>query len=213
VNNLPRVVTQPRPGWESNSRPLDRKYVSYGHSEDRCTEPHCLTHLVFAMNIVEQMKCSCCEKSEKNLNYTQLLFYVTAPLICSFSIEKTPAEFGQCLRNEHYICPCGREGGVVRSLLNTPCVQLPPQPLRGLLPILLLVNRGTMGVNSLPNTVTRQRRDCDMNSGPSAPESSTLTTRLPSHPYCYCSSHYFSYCYDDSHKVRITRMRGSAIRC
>jgi len=26
-----------------------------------------------------------------------------------------------------------------------------------------LVNRGTMGVNSLPKTVTRQRRDCDLN--------------------------------------------------
>ena len=38
-----------------------------------------------------------------------------------------------------------------------------------------------MGVNSLPMTVTRQRRDCDLNPGPSAPESSTLTTRLPSH--------------------------------
>ena len=36
-------------------------------------------------------------------------------------------------------------------------------------------------MNSLPNTVTRQRRDCDLNPGPSAPESSTLTTRLPSH--------------------------------
>jgi len=45
-----------------------------------------------------------------------------------------------------------------------------------------LVNRGTMGVNSLPKTVTRQRRDYDLNPGPSAPESSTLTTRLPSHP-------------------------------
>jgi len=44
------------------------------------------------------------------------------------------------------------------------------------------VNRGTMGVNSLPKTVTRQRRDCDLNPGLSAPESSTLTTRLPSHP-------------------------------
>jgi len=31
-----------------------------------------------------------------------------------------------------------------------------------------------MGVNSLPKTVTRQRRDCDLNLGPSAPESSTL---------------------------------------
>ena len=63
-----------------------------------------------------------------------------------------------------------------------PGLQLPPQPLRELLPILLLVNRGTMGVNSLTKTVTRQRLDCNLNSGPSAPESSTLTTRLPSHP-------------------------------
>ena len=58
-------------------------------------------------------------------------------------------------------------------------MQLPPQPLRGLLPILLLGEQiGTMGVNSLPKTVTRRRRDCDLNLGPSAPESSTLTTRL-----------------------------------
>ena len=34
-------------------------------------------------------------------------------------------------------------------------------------------------MNSLPKTVTRQRRDCDC---PSAPEFSTLTTLLPSHP-------------------------------
>jgi len=33
-----------------------------------------------------------------------------------------------------------------------------------------------MGVNSLPKTVTRQRRGCDWNPGPSAPESSMLTT-------------------------------------
>jgi len=48
--------------------------------------------------------------------------------------------------------------------------------------ICCLVNRGTMViwyVYSLPKTVTRQRRDCDLNPGPSAPESSTLTTRLP----------------------------------
>ena len=49
-------------------------------------------------------------------------------------------------------------------------------------PILLFgEQRRTMGVNSLPNTVTRQRRDCDLNPGHCAPESSTLTTRLPSH--------------------------------
>ena len=45
-----------------------------------------------------------------------------------------------------------------------------------------LVYRGTLGVNSLPKTVTRQRRGCNLNPGPTAPESSTLTTRLPSHP-------------------------------
>ena len=37
-------------------------------------------------------------------------------------------------------------------------------------------------MNSLPKTVTRQRRGCDLNPGPSAPESSMLTTRLLSHP-------------------------------
>ena len=42
-----------------------------------------------------------------------------------------------------------------------------------------------MGVNSLPKTVTRQRRSRDLNPGPSVPESSMLTTRLPSHPKCY----------------------------
>jgi len=33
-------------------------------------------------------------------------------------------------------------------------------------------------MNSLPKTVTRQRRGCDLNPSPSALESSTLTTRL-----------------------------------
>ena len=37
-----------------------------------------------------------------------------------------------------------------------------------------------MGMNSLPKTVTRQRRGYDFNPGRSAPESSALTTRLPS---------------------------------
>jgi len=42
-----------------------------------------------------------------------------------------------------------------------------------------------MGVNSLRKTVTRQRRACDLNHSPSAPESGTLTTRLPSHLWTY----------------------------
>jgi len=33
-----------------------------------------------------------------------------------------------------------------------------------------------MGVNSLHKTVTRQRRDCDLNPGPFVSKSSTLTT-------------------------------------
>jgi len=39
-----------------------------------------------------------------------------------------------------------------------------------------------MGVSSLPKTVTRQRRGRDLNPGPSAPESSTLTTRYLATP-------------------------------
>jgi len=45
-----------------------------------------------------------------------------------------------------------------------------------------LVNRGTIGVKSLPKTVNWQRRGCNLNLGPSAPESSMLTTRLLSYP-------------------------------
>jgi len=37
-------------------------------------------------------------------------------------------------------------------------------------------------VSSLPKTVTRQRRGCNLNPGPSEPESNTLTTQLPIHP-------------------------------
>jgi len=50
-----------------------------------------------------------------------------------------------------------------------------PATLEGCYQHCCLVNRGTMSVNSLPKTVTRQRRGCDLNPGPSA-----LTTRLPS---------------------------------
>jgi len=64
-----------------------------------------------------------------------------------------------------------------------PGLQLPSRPLRGLLSVPLLGEQRHDGVNSLPKTVTRQRRvDCDLNPGPSASESNTLTTRLPSHP-------------------------------
>ena len=74
-----------------------------------------------------------------------------------------------------------KPGGRLPLLSARPAVTPPPQPLRGLLPVSLLgEQRSTMGVNSLPKTVTRQRRDCNLNRGPSAPESSTLTTRLPS---------------------------------
>jgi len=63
-----------------------------------------------------------------------------------------------------------------------PGPQLPSQPLRGLLPILLLGEQRHDGCEQFERTDTRQRRGCDLNPGPSAPESSTLTTRLPSHP-------------------------------
>ena len=53
-------------------------------------------------------------------------------------------------------------------------------------------------MNSLPKTVvTRQRRDCDLNPGHSAPESSTLTTRLPSHPTAI-NSRRFAECMQNS---------------
>ena len=67
-----------------------------------------------------------------------------------------------------------------------PGLQLPLQPLRGLLPILLLGGQRHNGCEQFAyKTVTRQRRGCNLNPGPTALESSTLTTRLPSHLTVY----------------------------
>ena len=52
------------------------------------------------------------------------------------------------------------------------------------------MNRSTIDVSSLPKTVTRQRRGCVLNPDPFAPESSTLTTRLPSHPWTVSKINY-----------------------
>jgi len=67
----------------------------------------------------------------------------------------------------------------------------------GLLPILPLGEERRNGCEQFVyKTVTRQRRDCDLNPAPSAPESSTLTTRLPSHPLLlYSTLMFYSYCY------------------
>ena len=70
-----------------------------------------------------------------------------------------------------------------------------------------------MGVNSLPKTVTRQRRGCDLNPGPTAPESSTLTTRLPSHPSAITVRTYDAVCerstaVDRQHFLRRAEIRG-----
>ena len=80
----------------------------------------------------------------------------------------------------------------VTSIINSavgchyfpPCLQLfcPRNAEQGCYQFHCLVNRSTMCTNSLPKSVTWQRRDCDLNPGSSAAESSTLTTQLPSHP-------------------------------
>ena len=53
-------------------------------------------------------------------------------------------------------------------------------------------------MNSLPKIATRQRRDCDLNPGPSAPESSMLTTRLSSHPGERRNIYSYSYSFNNS---------------
>jgi len=50
-------------------------------------------------------------------------------------------------------------------LLSTRPAVTPRNPLEGCYLFCCLVNRGTMGVNSLPKTITRQCRDCNLNPG------------------------------------------------
>jgi len=56
-----------------------------------------------------------------------------------------------------------KPGGRLPLLFARPAVT--PATLKRAATICCLVNRGTMGVNSLPETVTRQRRDYDLNPG------------------------------------------------
>ena len=87
----------------------------------------------------------------------------------------------EALHTAAYACITYCKKGKGKSYSITEC-RVPKliAVLAGCYQFCCLVNRGTTGANSLPKTVTRQRRDCDLNPGRSAPECSTLTTRLPS---------------------------------
>jgi len=62
-----------------------------------------------------------------------------------------------------------------------------------------------MDVNTLPKTVTRQRRGCDLNPGASAPESSTLTARLLSYTPCRSNLCYYSHRSTRRHETVLLR--------
>ena len=81
-----------------------------------------------------------------------------------------------------------------------PGLQLPPQPLRGLLPFFSAWWTESQWVWTVCRVTTRQRRGCDLNPAPSVPESSTLTTRLPSHPWE--GRHLFRLCFNTINSVK-----------
>ena len=58
----------------------------------------------------------------------------------------------------------------------------------------VVFTKWTTAVYSLPKTVIRQRRGCDLNPGPSAPESNTLTTRLDNFSYEFAHCRFYFYC-------------------
>ena len=64
----------------------------------------------------------------------------------------------------------------------SPGLQLPSQPLRGMLPVLLLGEQRHDGCEQFAEDCYPTASRLWFEPGPSAPESSTLTTRLPSHP-------------------------------
>jgi len=73
----------------------------------------------------------------------------------------TKASF--CLKSCPYSITERRVPELIPVLGSQPAGDVSHKP-GGRLP--LLSARGTMGVNCLPKTVTRQRRDCDVNPGP-----------------------------------------------
>jgi len=58
----------------------------------------------------------------------------------------------------------------------------------------VVFTKWTTAVYSLPKTVIRQRRGCDLNPGPSAPESNTLTSRLDNFSYEFAHCRFYFYC-------------------
>jgi len=116
------------------------------------------------------------------INDADLLLLLLKGKVSQYSItERSVTELIPVLGSQPAGDVSHNPGGRLPLLSATPAVT-PATLIRGCYQFCCLVNRGTMGVNSLPKTVTRQRGDSDLNPGPSAPESSTLTTRLPSHP-------------------------------
>jgi len=71
-----------------------------------------------------------------------------------------------------------KPGGRLPLLSTRPAVT-PTTLKRSAIPVLLL---GEQRHDGCEQFATRQRRDCNLNSRPSAPESSMLTTRPTSHP-------------------------------
>ncbi|XP_050316015.1 uncharacterized protein LOC126750434 [Anthonomus grandis grandis] len=104
-------------------------HVAYKNIDDKCMVPNCIPHQKFAMKLVEQAVCSRCGITNKHLEYTQMIQYVsTSALVYQLrsNIERADpfgrliqrasnmGEAGKCLD------PCGYPTYTNRVLRNYP---------------------------------------------------------------------------------------------
>ncbi|ESO06419.1 hypothetical protein HELRODRAFT_64342 [Helobdella robusta] len=106
-------------------------HLSGGASDDFCSLGHCITHVKFAMSLIQQTLCQCSATSEP-LPYVQLVDYVSTLSIMS-AIECSKMmktnDFSELLRyafnyEMSSTCPlkCGLKSRTVRTLVNCPDV-------------------------------------------------------------------------------------------
>ncbi|XP_050391951.1 uncharacterized protein LOC126810756 isoform X1 [Patella vulgata] len=110
-------------------------HIAGSCEEDTCNAPHCLPHQKFAMQVVDQVVCSC-GASSNPLKFHEMVHYISSSALVSQarSMQETgdilhPDRFGILLRNASTLgdirdCPgnCGKKVPLKRTLLNCPDV-------------------------------------------------------------------------------------------
>lgn len=99
--------------------------------DDRCTAGHCISHRLFAHQLIERRRCSGCGSGDSRPPYAQFVQYVSAPALLNSNLRNRrsrPLSFGSliraiCAQGDFRQCPapnCNSHCQLRKTLLNAP---------------------------------------------------------------------------------------------